>query len=322
MRKHSIKTTWILALVLLMSTQGLRAQYDYMFTQYMFNEMFINPAYAGTKDAMNATLLHRQQWVNFPGRPVTTSFALHGPLMGETMGAGLSVMNERIGSLSRNLFYGSYAYRLKLNEDNRLSMGLSAGADNQTNNLSNLKLSPDGTTPVNDPQFAGNPSAIAANFGLGVFYTYKKNAFGGFSIPRLLDNEVKLNSLGTSTVKVTRLKLSRMTFYVTGGYLFDLSENYKLKTMGMIKMVKNAPAQIDLTANLLINNFLWAGLSYRSKSSMSAIVGWQANKQLLISYSYDYGVNKLQTYSLGSHEIVLNYLFSFTGKKIITPRYF
>src|ERR1041385_2330583 len=85
-----------------------KAQYDAMFTQYMFNEMFINPAYAGSKDAMAVNMLHRQQWLNFPGRPVTTTFSLHGPLMGNKMGLGLSVLSEKIGVLNRNLIYGSY----------------------------------------------------------------------------------------------------------------------------------------------------------------------------------------------------------------------
>lgn len=315
----------IKSLIIISFLSGLasvgKAQYDAMFTQYMFNEMFINPAYAGSKEAMSATLLNRQQWVSFPGRPVTTSFSLHGPIMGNKMGAGLSILNERIGPLNRNLVYGSYAYRLKLDDKNTLSMGLSGGMDNQVNKFSSLKISNDVIGSSTDPQFAGTPSAIAANFGLGLFYTYKNNAYGGLSIPRLLNNEVKLNNSG-STVKVTRLSAAKMTYYFTGGYVFDIKENYKLRTSAMMKIVKNAPAQLDLSANMLINNMFWAGLSYRTKSSLSAVLGLQVNKQLLVSYSFDYTLNKIQSYSGGSHEIVLNYLFSFTGKKIVTPRYF
>lgn len=295
------------------------SQYDAMFTQYMFNEMFINPAYAGSKEAMSATLLNRQQWVSFPGRPVTTSFALHGPIMGNKMGAGMSVLNERIGVLNRTLLYGSYAYRLKIDKENTISLGLMGGMENQVNKFSELKVSdvPGATT---DPNFAGSPSVMAANFGMGVYYS-NKNIFGGLSVPRLLDNEVKFNNSGAA-VKVTRLSASKFTYYLTGGYLYDINDDYKLRTSAMIKIVKNAPAQIDLTAMLLINKLIWGGLSYRSKSSVSLIAGIQANKQLLVSYAFDYTTNKIQAHSLGSHEIVLNYLFSFSGKKIITPRYF
>lgn len=316
-----MRTKISLAVVIVAAAiSSVKAQFDAMFTQYMFNEMFINPAYAGSKEAMNATLLNRQQWVNFPGRPVTTSFSLHGPLMSGKMGAGISVLNERIGPLNHNLFYGSYAYRLQLDQKNTLAMGLSAGGDNQVYKLNQVKVSYE-PNAVTDPQFAGSPSALAANFGLGLFYSNSQNGYAGFSIPRLLDNELKLNNSG-STVKVTRFKLSSMTYYLTGGYLFNFNENYKLRTSAMFKIVKNAPAQMDLTGNLLINNLIWAGLSYRTKSAFALIGGLQVNKQLLVSYSYDYDFNKLRLRSLGSHEIAINYLFSFSGKKIITPRYF
>lgn len=316
-----MRTKVSLAIVLFLTGVNLlNAQYDAMFTQYMFNETFINPAYAGSKEAMSATLLNRQQWVNFPGRPVTTSFALHGPLMEGKMGAGISVLNERIGPTNRNLIYGCYAYRLKLDDKNTVAMGLSGGADNQVYKLSSVKVSDVQGAPI-DPQFAGTPSALAANFGLGLFYSNSQNAYAGLSIPRLLDNEVKLNNSG-STIKVTRFKLSSMTYYITGGYVFAFNEDYKLRTSAMFKVVKNAPVQLDLTGNLLINNLIWAGLSYRTKSNFAIIGGLQVNKQLLVSYSYDYDFNLLRKRSLGSHEIVLNYLFSFSGKKIITPRYF
>ena len=125
-------------IVLLAINKGM-AQYDYMFTQYMFNETFINPAYAGSKEAMSASLLHRQQWVNFSGRPVTTSFNLHGPLMNNKMGLGFSILNEKIGVLNHNLAYVSYAYRLKVGEKSTLAFGLMGGLHNQVNKLNEIK---------------------------------------------------------------------------------------------------------------------------------------------------------------------------------------
>jgi type IX secretion system PorP/SprF family membrane protein len=296
----------------------VRAQYDAMFTQYMFNEMFINPAYAGSKEAMSSTLLHRQQWVGFPGRPNTTSFSLHGPVQGNKMGLGLSVLNEKIGILNRTLLYGSYSYRIKINDNNSLSMGLMGGLENQQNNFEKVIVSNDGTT---DPQFAHNTSnVVAPNFGAGLYYR-SKNYYVGVSIPRMVNNEIKFNS-GGSTIKVARISADKFTYYLTGGYLFTVNEELKLRTNAMIKVVKNAPSQFELGGNLLIRDMIWTGLAYRSKSSISALLGIQANKQLLISYSYDFGVNKIQRYSQGSHEVAVNYLFSFTSKKVITPRYF
>jgi type IX secretion system PorP/SprF family membrane protein len=318
MKKSIFKIKTIAAILLLMAISKTgKAQYDAMFTQYMFNEMFINPAYAGSKDAMSATLLHRQQWVNFPGRPITTSFSLHGPLMGNKMGLGLSVLNESIGSLNSNLIYASYAYRIKTSENGRLAFGLMGGIENQANKFSSLKVNDNGVT---DPQFAQNSSIIAPNFGTGIYYN-TKTFYAGVSIPRLVNNQVKFSTGGADLTK-TSIDVSKFTYYITAGNIFKLNDDLKLKAMGMLKLVQNAPMQMDIGANLLIKDLIWAGLSYRTGSSASVILGIQATKQFLISYSYDYGLNQIQTYSQGSHEIVLNYLFSFKSKKVITPRYF
>ncbi len=303
--------------ILMLFANAGKAQYDAMFTQFMFNEMFINPAYAGSKEAMSATLLHRQQWLNFPGRPVTTSFSLHGPLMDNTMGLGLSVLNERIGVLNRNLIYGSYAYRLKLDAKSNLAFGLMAGVHNQINKFSSLKTNDDGTI---DPQLGQNsPSVLAPNFGAGVFYT-TKTFYAGLSVPRMIDDQVRFENGDAESV--LGFSPSKYHYFITLGNVFTLSPDLKLKTQGMVKAVANSPLQVDVNANFLIKEFLWAGLAYRYNASASAILGVQINPQFLVSYSYDYGLNSIQKYSLGSHEIALNYLFSYKGKKVVTPRYF
>jgi type IX secretion system PorP/SprF family membrane protein len=296
-----------------------RAQFDYMFTQYMFNETFINPAYAGSKDAMSATLLHRQQWVNFPGRPVTTSFSLHGPLMQNKMGLGLSVMNERIGVLNHNLAYVSYAYRLKTGEKSTLAFGLMGGIHNQVNKFSDIKTSSDGN--VIDPQFSqGNVSTIAPNFGTGIYFN-TKTFFAGFSIPRMIDDKVKFATNG-AVAQSTSIDPGNFHYYLTVGNVFKINDDVKLKAQGMVQAVQNAPILYYVNANALIKDMIWAGLSYRSGSAASVIAGVQVNPQFMVSYSYDYTLNAIQRYSMGSHEIVLNYLFSYKGKKVVTPRYF
>lgn len=310
-----------LAIGFLVATTKIQAQYDAMFSQYMFNEVAINPAYAGSKGAMSATLLHRQQWVNFPGRPVTTSFSLHGPMMGDKMGAGLTVLNDRIGVLNRNLIYASYAYRLKLNKNSNLSFGLMTGIDNQVNKYSNLKISDAAGNVIADPNFTqSTPNLTAFNFGSGVYFN-TKTFYAGLSVPRMLDNYGRFNYAGQA-YKVTKLEAYKFTYYFVIGNLFKLNDDLKLRANAMIKAVQNAPAQLDLGANLLIDNIVWAGLSYRSNSALTLLLGVQANKQLLVSYNFDYGLNSIQKYSQGSHEIVVNYLFAYKGKKIVTPRYF
>lgn len=320
--KTTIKLKLVAVLcVMLMITQSGKAQYDAMFTQYMFNEMFINPAYAGSKEAMSTTLLHRQQWVNFPGRPITTSFSLHGPVMGNKMGLGLSVLNEKVGPFNRNLVYGSYAYRLKLTDKQTLAFGLMTGIDNQMNKFSSVQVSDGSAGSVVDPQFAQNtPSMYALNFGGGVYYT-TKTFYGGLSIPRMLDNVARFSSKG-EYFKVTSFKASKFTYYITAGNMFTLNEDLKLRASTMIKVVKNARPQMDLGANFLVKEVVWAGLNYRTNSALAVLVGAQVNKQFFVSYSYDFTLNRLRKYSQGSHEIALNYLFSFKSKKVITPRYF
>ncbi|WP_317899358.1 PorP/SprF family type IX secretion system membrane protein [Aurantibacillus circumpalustris] len=321
MKNNIIKTkTVVLSCMLFITVQTVKAQYDALFTQYMFNETFINPAYAGSKEAMSATLLHRQQWVNFPGRPITTSFSLHGPLEGNKMGVGLSILNEKVGVMNRTLLYANYAYRIKFDDKSTLAMGLMGGLDNQNNRLNTLKVSNEANA-VADPQFGNSPNVVAPNFGLGLYYN-TKTLYVGLSIPRLVDNKVKFGPDGSSTVKTTKVKASLFTYYLTAGYLHKINEEFKLRGNIMMKAVVNAPLQFDIGANLLVKDFIWAGLNFRTGSALSLILGCQVNKQFLVCYSYDYGVNKIQKYSQGSHEIVLNYLFSFTGRQITTPRYF
>lgn len=302
--------------VLFFTSTNVNAQYDAMFTQYMFNEMFINPAYAGSKDAMAVTALHRQQWVNFPGRPITSTFSMHGPIVNEKMGFGLSFLNEKIGSLNRNLAYLSYSYKIKAGKNGNLAFGLMGGVHNMVNKFASLKA-----TEAGDIQVSQNsPSVYAPNFGFGIYYSDKKN-YAGLSIPRMIDDQMKFNENG-EFVKVTKMSPQKFHYYLTFGRLFTLTDDLKLKGQAMIKAVQNAPLQYEVNANFLIKERIWAGLSYRSSDAVSAILGIQVSPQFVVSYSYDYTLSQIQKYSQGSHEIALSYVFMYKGKKIVTPRYF
>lgn len=311
-----MKKSIIILITVIFSSIGAKAQYDAMFTQYMFNEMYINPAYAGSKDAMAINLSHRQQWVNFPGRPITTSFTLHGPLANNKMGLGLSVLNEQIGKLSRNLVYLNYAYRVKAGDNGHLSFGLMAGIHNQVNKLSELK-----STETGDIQISQNtPSLIAPQFGAGIYY-YTNKFYAGISIPRMIDDSYLFSQTG-DVIKSTKFDVNKFHYYFTIGNVFEVNDDLKIKPQAMIKMVQNAPLQFDLNVNCLIKNKIWAGIGYRSGSDISVLLGVQVNPQLLINYSYDYSLTKIQKYSQGSHEITIGYLFSYKQGKVATPRYF
>lgn len=311
-----MKKSILLLIAVLFSSMFAKAQYDAMFTQYMFNEMYINPAYTGSKEAMAVNLTHRQQWVNFPGRPITTSFTLHGPLANNKMGLGLSVLNEQIGKLSRNLVYLNYAYRVKTGDKGHLSFGIMGGIHNQINKLSELK-----STETGDIQISQNtPSLIAPNFGAGIYY-YTNKFYAGISIPRMVDDSYLFNQTG-DVIKSTSLNASKFHYYFTIGNVFEVNDDLKIKPQAMVKMVQNAPLQYDLNVNCLIKNKIWAGIGYRSGSDISALLGIQVNPQLLVNYSYDYALTKIQKYSQGSHEITIGYLFLYKQSKVVTPRYF
>lgn len=311
-----MKKSILILITALFSTVCATAQYDAMFTQYMFNEMYINPGYTGSKEAMAVNLSHRQQWVNFPGRPITTSFTLHGPLANNKMGLGLSVLNEQIGKLSRNLVYLNYAYRIKTGDKGHLSFGLMGGIHNQVNKLSELKATESG-----DIQIAQNtPNLIAPNFGFGIYY-YTNKFYAGISIPRMMDDSYMFDQSG-SVVKKTSFNSEKFHYYLTIGNVFEVNEDLKIKPQAMVKMVQNAPLQYDLNVNFLIKNKIWAGVSYRSGSDVSALLGLQVNPQFLVNYSYDYALTQIQKYSQGSHEITIGYLFLYKQRKVVTPRYF
>lgn len=307
-------------MLVLLASAGtkLMAQYDPMFTQYMFNEMFINPAYAGSKEALAINALHRQQWVGFEGRPVTTTVSLHGPLANNKMGIGLSLLNEKIadGKLRRNLAYLTYAYRIKTGEKGHLAFGLMGGVHVQSNNYAELQ-----TTDLNDVRFSANTgNVLTPNFGAGIYYSTQK-FYAGVSLPRMVADNLSINS-GGDVIKNTAIDPSKFHYYFTIGRVFDAGADLKLKPQVMVKAVKNAPAEVDINLNALIMEKLWIGASYRSKADMSFIAGLQINPQFLISYSYDYSLSKIRDFSSGSHEIGLGYVFGFKGNKIISNRYF
>jgi type IX secretion system PorP/SprF family membrane protein len=306
-------------LVIMLSGAGgnkLKAQFDAMFTQYMNNEMFINPAYAGSKGAMAVNMLHRQQWVGFKGRPITTTFSLNTPLMLGKMGVGVSYLNEKIGALTRNLIYASYAYRVRTGRKSYLSFGLMGGIHLQSAKMTSLHIINEG-----DPSFSTDlPLAGTPNFGFGMYFNTEK-FYAGFSIPRMIDDHVKFSPDGIYEKGIS-FKLSSFHYYVALGRIFTISDFFKLKPQLMAKATANAPVEFDLSLNSLIKEILWIGASYRSNADISGIIGLQITPTFLVSYSYDYQLTKIRTFSGGSHEIVLSYLFAFKGKKITSPRYF
>ena len=315
MKKTSAKYLLSAVICIVISTQSENAcaQFEPQFTQYMFNEMFINPAYAGSREQISATMVYRNQWVGLEGAPKTQTASIHGPLMNKKLGLGLSIMNESIGVTRDFSVYASYAYRLQFRASS-LAFGLQGGLINHQENLSEVV-----TNEENDPEFLYNtPRVVLPNMGFGMYYNTDR-FFAGVSIPRMFENKVA----GDGTGDVTNdFNFETWHYYVTSGYVFPVSEEVKLKPTVMVKAVSGAPIVGDFSVNALFKEKIWVGASYRTGDSFAGMFNLQLTPQLRLGYSYDYTVTELSAYSNGTHEINLGYDFSFNKKKVVTPRYF
>ena len=308
----SLKKAVLLAILFLGVTQ-VKAQYEPHFTQYMFNEMFINPAYAGARECISATGLYRKQWVGIDGAPVTETVSIHSPFFDNKMGIGLAVVNEKIGVTTNTGFNASYAYRMPLSKG-KLSLGLQIGAVNHYEELSKLT-----TVQSGDAQFANNtPKLLLPNAGFGAFY-YTQNFYAGLSIPHLILNTVDAASIKKVTNKAS---VKDWHYYITAGYIAKVSDDIKLKPTIMIKEVVGSPMQFDASLNALFVDVFWVGAAYRTGDAVSAIAGIQITKQFRLGYAYDYTLSKLKKYNTGTHEITLGFDFSFDKSKIANPRFF
>lgn len=296
----------------LCSTGVMWGQTDPMFTQYMFNELYINPAYAGSRENISVTGLIREQWVGLDGAPSTQTLSAHAPVFGKRVGVGLTVLNESIGVSKRTGFNLNGAYRIPMDK-NVLSFGLQLGMNSISENLLDLGL-------ASDNQFQLNTGRqLAPNFGFGTYYLAPK-WYLGLSIPRMLQNRLDVTS-GTGDVQ-NKLNVKDWHYFLTAGSIHTLTTDLKLRPAIMLKAVNGAPMELDLSCNLLMREFIWAGLAYRTGDAMSLLLGAQLTKQLRLGYSYDWTTSELKDFNSGSHEIMLGYDFSFDKNKIISPRYF
>ncbi len=272
-------------------------------SQYMFNGLVLNPAYAGRHDYTTFTAMYRDQWINVPGAPKLTTFAGQSGFKDRNIGIGLVVSEDRIGVHSNLSFYGNYAYVLRIRGGAKLSMGLQGGMDVLRSDWSQLTLD-----DINDPVLTGSESNLFPNFGTGLYY-FTESYYIGFSVPYILTSRKTKNNDLFRDVRHSR------NYYLTGGLLFDLGYKVKIKPSGLLRIEDNMPLGFDLNLNLYYDEIIDIGLSYRSGDSMIGILGLQVNKYLKFSYAYDYIISSLTTYTKGSHELMLQYRINFSAPK-------
>ena len=297
----------ILALSALFVTCASYAQQQALYTQYMFNGLAINPAYAGSQGALALTALGREQWVGFEGAPSSQTFSAHAPLRNDKIALGGLLTHDKIGITDQYGVYAIYAYRIRMARGT-LSAGLQIGFNNYQAMFSRVKVRDD------DNSFtADDLQGFLPNFGTGLYYSTNR-FYAGFSLPHLLTNPYP----GADGSRAQQYR----HWFVTAGYVFDLNPDLKLKPNLLVKAVEGAPVEVDINANLLIREVLWVGLSYRSFDAVSALLELQATPRFRMGYAYDYTLTGLNKITTGSHELMLNYRFMQKDQKMLTPRYF
>ena len=301
----------IVIIAVVLFTVSAKAQQDPQYTQYMYNMNIINPAYAGSYDAMSINLLGRSQWVGIDGAPRTIPMGINSP-GGKNVGLGLSVIVDEIGPVEEQNVYGDFSYTLRVGENAKLALGLKAGFT-----FFNICLPCLNTVNGGDQAFVNqNANKIMPNIGAGAFY-YTDKFYAGLSIPNML----KTFHFEKDGGQITRASETKH-FFFTSGYVFDLSNDVKLKPSTMIKAAEGSPLSIDFSGNVLLYDKLEFGLSYRLDESVSALINVRASRSLRIGYAYDYTLTNLGNFNSGSHEIFVLFNFDFDRNKIKSPRFF
>jgi type IX secretion system PorP/SprF family membrane protein len=313
-KQQIMKTNYIALILVLLSAIGY-AQQDSQYTQYMYNTTIVNPAYAGSREAMSIFGLHRTQWVGLDGAPVTNNFSIHTPINGTNVGLGLSVVNDRIGPSDENNIAADFSYTINTSERYKLSFGLKASANLLNVDFSKLQIYNPG-----DPRFQDNiDNKFSPNIGAGI-YLHSDNTYFGLSAPYLLEtNHFDEGANSNASSFVAREKTH---YYFIAGHVFDLNANVQFKPSLLTKIVQGAPLQVDISGNFLINEKFTAGLAYRWDASFSGLVGFQVSDSWFIGYAYDMDTTKLATYNSGSHEIFLRFELFNKNDRIISPRFF
>lgn len=289
---------------------NIKAQQDEQMSIYMYNPLYYNPAYAGSKDAISMVAVGRFQWVNFEGAPNSQWFSIHAPLLFKSIGVGAHMVNDRIGKRKRTAAYADVSGSIQLSKNNqsRIALGLSFGADIMGFDFTNATVN-----DINDPFYGQRISTTKPNIGAGIYW-YGNRHYVGLSSPRLIEGKLEA---GEDIIK----RINARHFFLASGYVFDANSVLKIKPSVLIKYTPHSPITFDMNLSLLSYERFWTGLMYRYHEALGINLGIII-KDLTIGYVYDLPINGLRTFQTGSHEVFLS--FDLYTKKIpyTSPRYF
>lgn len=307
------KVTIFLLLGFVLYFTETNAQQDPQYTQYMYNMNVVNPAYAGSRGTLSIGLLGRTQWTSIDGAPKTFTFDAHAPL-GRKVGMGISVIADEIGPAKEQNIYADFSYTLTTSERGKLAFGLKGGVTLLDVNLLGVVLPQ--TDNSGDDLFNENINDAFPNFGAGVYY-YTDKFYAGFSVPNIL------KSTHLDKENINTKAAEEIHYFLTSGYVFDLSSTLKFKPSVMLKGVTGAPLSIDVNANFLLYDRFELGASYRIDDAVSALFNFGVTPDFRIGYAYDYTISDYSnSVTGGSHEIILLYDIDFSKKNLKSPRFF
>jgi type IX secretion system PorP/SprF family membrane protein len=300
-------------LLLMLGSCGMlaHAQQDPLYTQYMFNGLVLNPAYAGSKGYVSSTLLARQQWSGIDGAPATQSFSINGPSRNLHHGFGLTAVNDRAGAVNTFGVAVDYAYRILTGKNSALALGLEGGIGNYRTNLLDQR-----SQTANDPTIAANNLNVWKPDAATGIYFNSQHFFAGISARHLIPTRLYDHSLGNHDAQ------RELHYNFTTGIVLNLCRDIKLKPSVFVNYHPAAPLQVDGNLSFLFVEKLWVGATYRSNGTMAALVQFQPTRAFRIGYAYDYSRSALQRYTNGSHELMLGFDLHFKSHNNVSPRYF
>ncbi len=308
----NIKTSKLLFFILLSclfsNIPEMEAQQDSQYTQYMYNTVSVNPAYAGTRGSLSMMGIYRNQWVGLDGAPETLNFSVNSPIGVRGVGLGLGFTSDKIGPSSESIITADFSYTIDFAESTKLSFGIKGG-------MSLLDLDPNKLLIYNPNDYDLSQKSLSSPIVGAGLYLHSDKWYLGLSSPNLLETD-HYDDVQVSTAT------EKTHIYFIGGYVFTLNSNLKLKPAVLAKGVMGAPLAVDISANALLYDKINFGLAYRLDAAVSAMAGFQANDNIMIGYAYDYDTTELGNYNSGSHEIFLRFELGTKLRAKVSPRFF
>ncbi|MFK7757579.1 MAG: type IX secretion system membrane protein PorP/SprF [Flavobacteriales bacterium] len=308
-----IKYITLVVTVFLLTPLTTWSQQELQVSQYMFNQLLVNPAYAGTQSYGSASLLHRSQWVSMDESPVSQVLSLETPL-GKSLGGGLLVTNDSHGIINELSASANLGYHFNLTSETKLALAARIGVSSYSADFTQLDY-----WDADDPVYTSTniENEFVPKFGFGAYF-YNEKWFAGLSVPTIIAPSDDKLSVTTASENYFS-----QHFYASGGYAFELSPILVFRPSVLLKYENAAPLEADINANFLINKKLWLGLGYRTGDALVGMVEYNFTNRLRAGYAYDFTTTEIRNYSNGSHEIMIAFDF---GEDLIikktSPRYF